>query len=51
MTTQDREEFISYLRGCTDNQVRGVYDKEHAARRSGYAALARDEATRRGFEI
>lgn len=44
---QDIREFASYLRACTDAQVQGVYDKEKAAGREVYTALARAEASRR----
>lgn len=51
MTAQDRKEFKSYLRSCTDKQVQGVYDKERAAGRSTYAEMAQDEAERREIQL
>jgi hypothetical protein len=51
MTHQDAREFRAYLRACTDNQVRGVYEKERAAGRDDYAALAKTEAARRGIDL
>jgi hypothetical protein len=51
MNAQDRQEFIAYLRNCTNNQVQGVYDKEKAAGRKDYAELALQEAERRGIEL
>ena len=47
MTKKDKTEFRAYLQACSDNQVRGVYEKEHAAGRDDYAELAQDEAYRR----
>ena len=47
MTKQDREEFIAYLRACTDAQVQGVLEKERAAGRMYYVRLAQDELNRR----
>lgn len=51
MTKRDRDEFTQYLRQCTDNQVRGVYEKEQAANRTDYAMLAEIEAAKRGIEL
>jgi hypothetical protein len=51
MTEKDREEFVAYLRACSDRQVQGVFDKEAAAGRAEYAQLARDEAERRGITL
>lgn len=51
MTAKDRAEFKSYLRACTDRQVRGVYEKEKAAGRSDYAQLAELEAARRNIDL
>lgn len=51
MTSDDRKEFIDYLRACTDRQVYGVLEKEETAGREDYAALARDELERRGLEL
>lgn len=50
MTNQDREEFKGYCQGCTDSQLRNVYNKEKAARRRGYADIARAELERRGLD-
>lgn len=49
MTAKDITEFNAYLAACTDAQVVGVYQKEKAAGRDDYAALAANEATRRGI--
>lgn len=49
MTSQDREEFESYLRSLTDNQVQGVLDKECEAGRKDYANLAKQELARRNL--
>jgi len=49
ITADDIREFSSYLRQCTDAQVRGVYDKEKKAGRDEYVALAEVEAERRGL--
>lgn len=43
MTKRDREEFVQYLKACTDRQVLGVYEKEERAGREEYAALAHAE--------
>lgn len=51
MTPKDKREFEAYLRGCTDAQVRGVYEKEKKAGRRGYANLAIAEAGRRGIAL
>lgn len=49
MNQQDRDEFKQYLRGITDNQVIGVLEKERAAGRDDYVALAEAEAARRNL--
>ena len=49
MNSQDREEFVQYLRQCTDLQVRGVLEKEENAGREDYAALAYAELVRRNL--
>jgi hypothetical protein len=49
ISADDIREFCGYLRNCTDAQVRGVYEKEKAAWREEYVALAEAEATRRGL--
>jgi hypothetical protein len=49
MTAKDKSEFEAYLRGCTDNQVRGVLEKEQNARRRGYVRLAELEMARRNL--
>lgn len=51
VTEQDKTEMAAYLRNCTDQQVRGVYEKEHAANRRTYARLAVEEGLRRGFDV
>lgn len=50
ITAQDMREFNAYLRGCTDRQVRGVYEKESGAGREEYAELAAAEMHARGVE-
>jgi hypothetical protein len=50
MTKKDKSEFILYLKACTLPQVRGVYEKERAAKRKAYAALAANELRNRGIE-
>jgi hypothetical protein len=47
----DIREFRAYLRQCTDDQVRGVWEKETAAGRYDYAELAAAEAESRGIEV
>jgi hypothetical protein len=49
ITSKDRSEFKQYLRNCTDNQVRGVLEKEQAADREAYVELAEAEIERRGL--
>jgi hypothetical protein len=49
ITAKDIREFNAYLQQCTDRQVQGVYDKEKAAGRDEYVALAEAEAQRRGI--
>jgi hypothetical protein len=51
MTKAEREEFRQYLRGCTDRQVQGVYDKEKSAGRVTETELAQAEAVRRGITL
>lgn len=51
MNAQDIREFSAYLRACTDEQVRGVYIREHTAGREDYAELARNEAMARGIAL
>lgn len=51
LTKTDHYEFSLYLRNCTDNQVRGVWEKEKQANRENYAALAEFEAARRGIVL
>ncbi|HOU23912.1 MAG TPA: hypothetical protein PLN42_06650 [Anaerolineae bacterium] len=43
----DLLDFQQYLAQCTDRQVQGVWEKESAAGRSNYAALARAEMGKR----
>ncbi len=50
-TNAQLKDFAEYLRRCTDAQVQGVYNKETAAKRPQYAALAAREAERRGIEL
>lgn len=49
ITADDIRDFSGFLFNCTDAQVRGVYDKEKAAGRDEYVALAELEAIRRGL--
>jgi hypothetical protein len=51
MTADEMREFRGYLKLCTNNQVRGVYEKEKKAGRDDYAELAVAEAERRGIEL
>lgn len=51
LNKRDRKEFSQYLAQCTDDQVRGVYEKEKAAQRRAYSSLAKDEAAKRGISI
>jgi hypothetical protein len=51
MTLDDMREFSAYLRSCTDDQVRGVYEKETAANRAETADLASEEARRRKLDL
>lgn len=51
MTSKDKANFQAYLEACTDRQVQGVYEKERAAGRRGYANLAKVEAARRGIPL
>ena len=50
MSADDVREFVAYLRALTDAQVWGVLEKEKAAGRDGYAALAEAEAQRRDHQ-
>ena len=49
LTAKDIREFNAYLAGCTDSQCLGVYDKEKAAGRNAYAALAAEACRNRGI--
>lgn len=49
LTAKDIREFTAYLRNCTDDQVRGVYEKEEKAGREAFAQLAFDESERRAI--
>ena len=53
MNADDVRDFNAYLRGCTNAQVQGVYDKECNRGGDGdmYAALAEAEARFRGIEL
>jgi hypothetical protein len=51
MTNKDKMEFRLYLRACTDEQVQGVYEKEHRAGRDDYAELAKDEGYQRNIHV
>lgn len=51
MNDQDRSEFNAFLRACTDDQVRGVWQKEKTAGRTDYQRLAEGEAKRRKIEL
>lgn len=48
LTAKDIREFNAYLAHCTDEQCRGVYDKEKEAGRDAYAQLAADACRDRG---
>lgn len=49
MTGDDIRAFNEYLRNATDEQVRGIWRKEKNANHDDYAALAENEAQRRGL--
>lgn len=49
MSEKDARDFRAYLFACTDRQVIGVLEKERAAGRADYAALAEAESDRRGL--
>ncbi len=49
MDGNEIRDFYAYLAQCTDAQVLGVLEKERAAGRDDYAALAETEALRRGI--
>lgn len=51
LTTREKDDFAGYLRNCTDNQVRGCYEKERSAGRTAYVNLCKAEANRRGIEL
>lgn len=51
INAKDIKDFAAYLRQCTDNQVKGVYEKEKEANRDEYAALAILEAIKRGINL
>jgi hypothetical protein len=48
-TKDDREDFAGFCRNATDSQVIEIYKKEKAANRQVYAAIAKEEAVRRGL--
>lgn len=48
---EDMEDFMGYLKQCTNAQVRGVYEKEKKANRIHFAVLARAEAEKRRIEL
>ena len=50
-TMRDIDEFVSYLRKCSDSQVRSVYSEEKAAKRGTYAALAAIEVNSRNIKL
>lgn len=43
------EEFRQYCEHCTDSQLRNVYEKERAARRTAYASIAKEVMNTRGL--
>ena len=47
LSAKDIREFNEYLTNCTDDQVRGVWEKEKRAGRDTYAELAVAEANKR----
>lgn len=51
MTKQERDNFRSYLKQCTAQQIQGVYDKEKVAGRTEEMELAVAEAERRGITL
>lgn len=51
LSASDIRDFNGYLANCTDRQVQGVHEKESAAHRSAYVALAEAEAGRRGISL
>jgi hypothetical protein len=50
ITKHDKEDFAGYLRNLTDAQVIAVEEKERKAGRRTSAALAAEEAARRGLK-
>lgn len=51
LNAQEVSEFRQYLRQCTDNQVRGVFEHESKNNHPQEIELARDEAARRGIDL
>lgn len=48
MKKSDYSEFEAFCRQATDAQIVNIYRKEMDARRRDYAAIAKEEAVRRG---
>lgn len=51
MTRDERQDFIGYLRACTDHQLYGVLEKERAAKRTDEIDLTKAEMERRGIDV
>lgn len=51
MTKAEHENFVSYLRNCTDRQVEGVLETERDAGRTNEIRLAIAELERRGLDV
>jgi hypothetical protein len=51
LNVTEMKDWTGYLRGCTDSQLREVFKKEVAARRTAYAYLAELEGDRRGISV
>lgn len=51
LSEQQAREYRQYLRGCTDAQVQGCYDKEKYHGHSQEVALVEADAARRGLDL
>lgn len=51
VSARDIWEFAAFVRGVSDRQLHGVYEKEKRAGRDEYVEVTRDEAVRRGVDL
>ena len=51
LNAQDIRKFCSFLDNATDQQLRGIYERERKANRDAYVALVENVARERGVDL